>query len=508
MPRFSCVLFALCGTLLASTSVFAGSENHGGDGVVITFQKARALAGDMIASYRLAQTDDPLADDALRNWIKDNGDALTKDVAESPHKLTEQALAHDALTTLHMGATIQLSVPVLREARYSTAQAAALLIHESAHHLGVADEAFANYVAARISDRWERRFLRETATLSSMALLAPPVPHLTMLCHHTTVMMGDKLFIWGGSFCAGPLWDTTGLIYSPGDGRWTQASRTGQPYPREDAAGVWTGKEVLLWGGGSAWDQKPVDGAAYNPTTDTWRAIASGGPAARRRHKAVWTGSEMIVWSGDAYELWKVGFRYDPATDKWRPMAPIGEVDKVGVHHSAAWSGETGHPETKRRLLVVEPERGAPTMHLYDPTTDSWSVIAATESSGGYHFTDIVWTGRYLLVLYETNYGQAQRAVVFDVKEARWRLLRYSALAPTQTAKLAPLGEDRVIAFGAAAHVLDIPRERWSAYELEALGLEARQSAARVWTGESLISIGGFRSPGLKSFGDALEVEP
>ena len=40
-------------------------------------------------------------------------------------------------------------------------------------------------------------------------------------------------------------------------------------------------------------------GGRYNPSTDSWTATSTtNAPAARAHHTAVWTGSEMIVWGG------------------------------------------------------------------------------------------------------------------------------------------------------------------------------------------------------------------
>ena len=40
-------------------------------------------------------------------------------------------------------------------------------------------------------------------------------------------------------------------------------------------------------------------GGRYNPSTDSWTATSTtNAPAARVDHTAVWTGSEMIVWGG------------------------------------------------------------------------------------------------------------------------------------------------------------------------------------------------------------------
>ena len=56
---------------------------------------------------------------------------------------------------------------------------------------------------------------------------------------------------------------------------------------------------MIVWGG--LWRQyhlKHVEGDTI-PNTDSWVATSNlGAPAARRVTRAVWTGSEMIVWGG------------------------------------------------------------------------------------------------------------------------------------------------------------------------------------------------------------------
>ena len=58
--------------------------------------------------------------------------------------------------------------------------------------------------------------------------------------------------------------------------------------------------EMIIWGG----EIYPITvdfgtGGRYNPSTDTWtRTSTIGAPAPRALHAAVWTGSEMIVWGG------------------------------------------------------------------------------------------------------------------------------------------------------------------------------------------------------------------
>jgi hypothetical protein len=41
------------------------------------------------------------------------------------------------------------------------------------------------------------------------------------------------------------------------------------------------------------------DGGCYTPAVDIWQLVATNGaPAGRDNHTAVWTGSQMVVWGG------------------------------------------------------------------------------------------------------------------------------------------------------------------------------------------------------------------
>src|SRR4029077_8947523 len=53
-------------------------------------------------------------------------------------------------------------------------------------------------------------------------------------------------------------------------------------------------------------------------TDDTWTPTSlTNVPDRRGVHTAVWTGSEMIVWGGVGVTSLNTGGRYDPSTDSW-----------------------------------------------------------------------------------------------------------------------------------------------------------------------------------------------
>jgi hypothetical protein len=83
------------------------------------------------------------------------------------------------------------------------------------------------------------------------------------------------------------------------DDTWTSTSITNAPDGRTLPTAVWTGSEMIVWGGTTDRINGLDTGGRYNPSTDSWTATSTtNAPTARFVHTAVWTGSEMIVWGG------------------------------------------------------------------------------------------------------------------------------------------------------------------------------------------------------------------
>jgi hypothetical protein len=78
------------------------------------------------------------------------------------------------------------------------------------------------------------------------------------------------------------------------DDNWTATNTTNAPSPREGHTAVWTGSEMIIWGGSGL-----NTGGSYNPATDSWTSTSTtDAPSERSFHTAIWTGTEMIVWGG------------------------------------------------------------------------------------------------------------------------------------------------------------------------------------------------------------------
>jgi N-acetylneuraminic acid mutarotase len=105
------------------------------------------------------------------------------------------------------------------------------------------------------------------------------------------------MIVWGGH--VGPYGVADGAAFDPGTGKWR---RIQDPVlaGRRSASVVWTGSEMVVWGGVDDQAAKSFDdGAAYDPTSDTWRPLPEAQLAGRCSHAAAWTGRELLIWGGE-----------------------------------------------------------------------------------------------------------------------------------------------------------------------------------------------------------------
>jgi hypothetical protein len=72
---------------------------------------------------------------------------------------------------------------------------------------------------------------------------------------------------------------------------------------------------------------------------DTWTATSTtNAPTGRAFHTAVWTGSEMIVWGGwNGTNSFNTGGRYNPSTDSWTSTSAAGAPTARSDHTGVDW---------------------------------------------------------------------------------------------------------------------------------------------------------------------------
>jgi N-acetylneuraminic acid mutarotase len=161
--------------------------------------------------------------------------------------------------------------------------------------------------------------------------------------YHTSVWTGSEMIVWGGTdSIPNHTYLHTGGRYNPKTDSWTATSVPNDVLGRAGHTGVWTGSEMIVWGGADETFNDTNTGGRYDPSSDSWMTTSTvTAPSAREQHTAVWTGSEMIVWAGIfccPLIDFNDGGRYNPGTDSWVPTsttnAPFARYD-----HTAVWSG-------------------------------------------------------------------------------------------------------------------------------------------------------------------------
>ncbi|MCX6126344.1 MAG: hypothetical protein NTV34_16545 [Proteobacteria bacterium] len=526
-------LFGFILLMMVPGGASAGSSNHGGDGIAITFLKAQPLAAEMVGGYKALYTTDEMSNDAFKSWFALNADELAADILASRLEFTEEVLEHEALTGLTQRATIRLSLPKLRLESQSKVQAAGLLIHESMHHLGVADELFAYFGSARIADHWERQNPSARGDPKVSRMILPTGAETsnhdeegTKSARVLTLMAGDEAFVWNG--IASP------FMYSAAKNTWRPIATAGQPSSRSDSYIIWTGKDVIVWGGHDTVDrhgrnlgnnEKLDDGAAYNPKTNSWRPLSkTNAPKARFLHAgsfgtgnvandAVWTGSEVVIPGGCILDRnRKCDFvetkLYNPAKDTWRTANNRGHPQVF--HAKVFWTGETGNQTTSNQMILVgstdNQSQFDGKIYFYSPSTDSWS-SRILQPSLDYPAADVVsypqaaWV-KNKLVVFSTHIWSAYKnetmyMQVYDTARdanASSQSLsgnRFSPqnkdfdLSPTRNGLWIQCQQEKI------AFTLDIDTLKWRIYELNALS--SRFTGLPIlWTGESILSFFDF----------------
>lgn len=174
---------------------------------------------------------------------------------------------------------------------------------------------------------------------------ALPVPPLAPRLGHRAVATTDRMLVWGGSSEAaeGGRYFADGAVYSPATNGWSaMAAAPAALEPRDNAVAVWTGEQLLVWGGyGRSETCTPCfygDGAAYDLASDSWAPIAPSPLSGRGAHRAVWTGREMLVWGGFDSAVQGDGALYNPFDDAWVRLAPSPLPARQ--HHAMVWTGQ------------------------------------------------------------------------------------------------------------------------------------------------------------------------
>jgi N-acetylneuraminic acid mutarotase len=203
---------------------------------------------------------------------------------------------------------------------------------------------------------------------------------------------GSRMLVWGGYQAGQAL--SGGAAFDPSTNTWAVIATANQPSARIDQASAWTGSELVIWGGRSGNGSSVFgNGARYDPASDSWQAMSTlGAPSARYGHTAVWTGTELIVWGGIGATASALadGARYDPTTDTWTAISGVN-VPSARYGHVAVWTGS-------RMIIWGSASIGTDSGGLYDPATDRWTSTNAACAPAARSWAPAIWTGTRMVI--------------------------------------------------------------------------------------------------------------
>jgi hypothetical protein len=221
---------------------------------------------------------------------------------------------------------------------------------------------------------------------------------------------------------------------------------------REGQTTVFTGREVIVWGGrtvprppdfGSVPTRDFADGAAYDVATGQWRRLAPTGAQGRYDAVGVWTGTEMLVLGGQADPPTLPGTQlpslaYNPRTDRWRTLAPAPTCPLAAA--------------VSRSLVYVVgscTSDAAEIAAVYDPARDRWSALQ--DPATGDAVSQLLAVDGHL-VLWAGNAG-----AVYDIGADQWSHLLLVPTRDTVSATLAAAADGSVLVV-AVVHVPHGPK--------------------------------------------------
>jgi len=285
------------------------------------------------------------------------------------------------------------------------------------------------------------------------------------------------------------------------------------PLPRSGHTAVWTGQEMIVWGGNYLKGKYLSDGASYRPELSQWIPVALyHAPEARMNHSAVWTGTEMLVWGGyNGTDYLAGGGRFTVGNNLWVSMSP--SILSARERHGAVWTGSRwviwGGSNAGGRLAD-----GA----LYDPLTDSWTLLPGTGAPAPRAGASMVWAGDRLLVWggdgasgLPLNTG-AQLLFVNGLPTA-WSPINASGAPSARSGHTAVWTGQRLLVWGGTSSAstsvgdgaaYDPASNSWQPLAT-ATAPSARSLHNAVWTGSEMVVYGGQTASGMTSTGAAYD---
>lgn len=320
-----------------------------------------------------------------------------------------------------------------------------------------------------------------------------------------------------------------GGLYNPVEKKWTEIpTATSIIDRRAYHSVVWTGeqnKKVIVWGGCRAQQAADQacnfsfnDGAIFDLQTNRFIESIKAPIDARVFHSAVWTGSEILVWGGvknyktrDTVPLGD-GAHFNLSSKSWKTIQPSAESPSPRREHTAIWTGPTNDLRSSNKMVIwggCQAEIGYfcnqvfQDGSIYNPATASWKKMNIDNAPSPRRAHTAVWTGDKMIVWGgQDKNGYLNNGGVYDVANDEWTELNY--LAPTARAwHTAVWTGSHMIIWGGQSGIENFPTD-FGVYSpqsdgndfwkqvISQFGPQPRRGHSAIWTGTAALQWGGM----------------
>ena len=285
---------------------------------------------------------------------------------------------------------------------------------------------------------------------------------------------------------------------------------------------VWTGSQVVYWGGVVQAKCNNL-GGLYSLSTDTWSAINTTGAPLLAVDGGGYTGKEVVLrgdsclphLSGDDLRGPVIGALYNPTTDTWRNMSTVNApttitgIDVVIGEKVVCWGGAP---------YVGAPDYTSPTLGwtnsgaVYDAADDTWTAMS-TDNAPSPRANALAFAMRGKMFVWGGTDGATNslgeqdyfhNGGIFDPETNTWTSISKDG-SPTLTADNGFWAEERGLVYvwatieisgatysGVALWTYDPSADRWATIDVS--GLPEMLLPSFVWTGQDLLAFGGLTS--------------
>ncbi len=315
------------------------------------------------------------------------------------------------------------------------------------------------------------------------------------------VWTGSDLIIFGGGIGLS-VYSQTGAVYHPPGDDWTATSTFAAPSARIQHSAVWDDSgEMHVWGGLSS-EGYEDDGASLNPALNQWIALQTeNAPTERGQHSAVWTGTAMVIWGGrNLGGAQGDGASWDPDTDAWAPVSAVN-APEARLKHTAVWTG------TEMIIFGGLDAIGNPLANgaRYDPVLDQWTTLSSVDAPEARSGHTAIWTGTAMVVWGgEGSGGALDTGASCDPVANTWTPLSQDGAPTARHSHSAVWSGTEMIIFGgtggsgtrADGGRYDPVEDTWKPLPTNGTPV-ARKDHLAVWTGDAMLVFGGEDSEGV-----------